>query len=108
MTVAPVETAQARVEAACLRQVRPETRAVTLERNAADLWVRVYHDGPCGDETSDALDHALDGAMAGIEGVTCHGSFVRCDAPAAVPALGRVLFARPGTEFRAWVEGDSF
>ncbi|HVG43921.1 MAG TPA: hypothetical protein VM890_04300 [Longimicrobium sp.] len=106
MKPTPVAVAEERVAQACLRLPRPETRVVALERNAADLWIRVYQDGVLSDEASDAIEAATGTAMAGIEGVTHHGSLIRSDAPAAVPALGEVIWARPGTALRAWVEGD--
>jgi len=108
MIPTPVAEAAERVARACLRLPRPETRVITLERNAADLRVRVYQDGALFDEAFDAIEAAIGTALAGIEGVTHHGSLIRSDAPAAVPALGEVIWARPGTALRAWVEGDPF
>jgi hypothetical protein len=106
MTLTSVAAAEERMAQACLGLPGPATRVITLERNAADLRIRVYQEGVLSDEAYDAIVAAADNAMEGIEGVTYHWALIRSDAPAAVPALGKVIWTRPGTTFRAWVEGD--
>ena len=94
-------------------EVTPEMRAVTVEVNARHITIRVYHDGAASDEAWQDFDSAMTEVFAdfehsGPDAVTLDYRFIRCDAPTPIPAIGRAVFARKGTEFRDWTKGDPF
>ena len=105
--------AQLSVMRMLLGEITPDMRAVTVEVNARHISVRVYHDGLASEEAWDEFDSAMtevyaDFPMLGSDAITIDYKMIRCDAPEVIPALGMPVFARKGTHFRDWKEGDAW
>jgi hypothetical protein len=81
-----------------LDEITSEMRAVTVEVNARQVTIRVYHDGLASDEAWEDFDAAMIRAEGDLlpDGtpVSINHCFIRCDSPDAVPALGDPVFAR--------------
>jgi hypothetical protein len=104
--------AQLSVMRAMLGEITPEIRSVTVEVNGRHIIVRVYHDGVAGDDLWDDFDSAMTDVYAdfpseGARAITLEYELIRCDAPAAIPALGLPIFARNDTQFREWLAADA-
>lgn len=105
--------AQLSVMRAMLGEITPEMRAVTVEVNARQITVRVYHNGLASDELWDDFNAATTEVYAdfpaeGPDAISVHHKLIRCDAPQLIPALGQPIFVRKGTQFRDWSLGDSW
>jgi len=84
----------------------PESiRAVSVAVTPTGVWVSVYHDGSLRPGIEELLDTAITQVYAdfpelGEPGPQVRVALERCDEPARVPALGRLVHSRAGTKFQ--------
>ena len=106
-----IQQAQLSVQRALVGEITSQVRVVSVEVNARQITVRVYHHGAASDELWDDLDASMAEVYAdfpsdGPEAVSVNLKLLRCDEPEPVPALGIPIFGRKGTQFREWTPTD--